>query len=96
MSKYHHQSRRMHQLRTEFRLLCQASDEHCWLCGGRIDYLLRDGADAFELDHYYPVSLYPQHEEDPAGFRPSHRSCNRARGNKPPAPSLGSPSREWA
>jgi hypothetical protein len=86
---------RMHRLRTEYRLLCEATDEPCWLCGGRIDYLLRDGDDGFELDHYYPVSLYPDLQEDAAGFRPSHRSCNRHRGNRAPTPRLGNTSRPW-
>lgn len=95
MSQHHHQTRHMAMLRHEFRTLCAAQDARCWLCGGAIDYLLRDGFDAFELDHYYPVSLYPQHEEDPANFRPSHRSCNRARGNRAPAPRLGDTSRAW-
>jgi hypothetical protein len=56
---------------------------------------LRDGADAFELDHYFPVALYPDMQHDPAGFRPSHRSCNRERGIKAPTASLGLTSRAW-
>ena len=68
----------MAMLRTEFRL-CQAA--RCWPCGGAIHYLLRDGNDALELDHYFPDSIHPQYEEDPATVRPSHRSCNRSRGD---------------
>ena len=75
--------------------MCEAMDARCWLCGAPIDYLLRDADDAFELDHYYPVSTHPQLCEDPGNFRPSHRSCNRARGNRPPRASLGTTSREW-
>jgi 5-methylcytosine-specific restriction endonuclease McrA len=81
----------MNILRTEFRLLCQAQDARCWLCGGAIDYLLRDGYDAFELDHYFPVSTHRQYEEDPANFRPSHRSCNRSRGTARPSSGQAQP-----
>ncbi|MFF9564885.1 hypothetical protein ACF1AJ_16180 [Leifsonia sp. NPDC014704] len=79
-------------LRTEFRLLCQAA--RCWPCGGAIDYLLRDGYDAFEPDHYFPVSIHPQYEESPANFRPSHRSCNRSRGDAHHRPA-SAPARAW-
>ena len=96
MGLNHRHTRRMNKLRVENRLLCSVTDEPCWLCGGKIDYLLRDGADAFELDHYYPVSLYPDLAEDPAGFRPSHRSCNRARGNRMPTARIGTASRQWS
>lgn len=89
------QTRRFVALRKEFRLLSEAIDEPCWLCGRRIDYLLRDADDAFELDHYFPVSTHPDLVEDPANFRAAHRSCNRARGNRAPRAGLGTTSRRW-
>ena len=88
-------TRRYNTLRVEFRAICQATDEPCWLCGQPIDYLLGDSDDAFELDHYYPVSTHPEFNEDPANFKPSHRSCNRRRGNNAPKPGLGTTTRHW-
>lgn len=91
-------TRNMQKLRKEFRTQCETANESCWLCGQPIDYTApKDHPDAFELDHYFPVSTHPQLAEDPAGFRPSHRSCNGARGNTDPADilSIGQQSRAW-
>ena len=45
----------------------------CWLCKRRIDYAAKPGTtdQSHELDHYYPVSLYPDLQHDPAGWRHS-------------------------
>lgn len=55
----------------------------CWLCHKRIDYSVAPGTtdSSHELDHYYPVSRFPELQDDPAGWRHSHRKCNRARGD---------------
>lgn len=55
----------------------------CWLCHGRINYSVPPGTtdDSHELDHYYPVSRFPELQDDPAGWRHAHRSCNRKRGD---------------
>lgn len=62
-----------------------------------IDYDAPPGTtdESFELDHYYPVSKRPDLQEDPAGFRPSHASCNLLRGNRDPMQPIGMLSRQW-
>lgn len=97
MSVHHKTTRNMQKLKTAFKAECAEADASCWLCGQPIEYEPLDNTDPsrFELDHYYPVSTHPQHAEDPANFRASHAECNRRRGNKAPAPGLGSLSRQW-
>ena len=84
-------------LRTVFRAKCAAEDLPCWMDGQPIAYAEPDGTtdDSFELDHYYPISTHPHLEMDPANFRPSHRLCNRTRGNSAPAPPINNNSRNW-
>jgi len=69
----------------------------CWLCKRRIDYAAKPGTtdQSHELDHYYPVSLYPDLQHDPAGWRHSHRLCNRERGNGQPKGDLGETVPDW-
>lgn len=69
----------------------------CWLCGQPIDYdLVSPDPAAFEPDHIYPVSLYPERAEDPANLAASHVRCNRRRGNRSAVVGqLGVTSREW-
>ena len=69
----------------------------CWLCKRRIDYAAKPGTtdQSHELDHYYPVSLYPDLQHDPAGWRHSHRLCNRERGNGQPKSDLGETVPDW-
>jgi hypothetical protein len=76
---------------------CKEKEAPCWLCGLPIDYSVSPGSsdDSFNLDHEFPVSKRPELQFDPAGFRPSHRSCNILRGNKDPEISLGTLSRKW-
>lgn len=85
------------KLRATFRAASAAEDAPCWMDGQPIAYDEADGTtdDAFELDHYYPVSTHPHLEMDPANFRPSHRSCNRSRGNGTPQPPVDNLSRAW-
>jgi len=81
----------------EFRARCAADNVPCWMDGQPIDYGAPDWStpDSFSLDHYWPVSLYPDVQTDPAGWRASHSDCNRRRGNRAPAPGLGRVSRAW-
>lgn len=83
--------------RKRFRAQCVKVNAPCHLCGQAIDYTLEDGkdVDSFECDHFYPVDKYPELAEDPANFRPSHRGCNRSRGNKDVKATLGPPSEDW-
>lgn len=68
----------------------------CWLCAQPIDMSLpKSDPASFELDHVEPLSLRPELRFDPAGTRPSHRTCNRARGNRRPKPGMTHTSRDW-
>lgn len=89
-------SRRYRLLRKQFRTEGQRDDARCWLCGCPIDWTLDWPDDqAWELDHLYPRSTHPQHAEDPANFRHSHRACNRTRSNGTPKTGTGTPTRNW-
>ena len=98
-------TRRMKKLRGEFfhegqQLDANPETQHlanCWLCKKRIDYTAKPGTtdQSHELDHYYPVSLYPDLQHDPAGWRHSHRLCNRERGNGQPKSDLGETVPDW-
>lgn len=85
------------KLRAAFKEECANGHAVCHLCGQPIDYNADPAKsdDAFNLDHFFPVSLRPDLAEDPANFRPSHRGCNDDRGNDMVQPTLGIPSRVW-
>lgn len=76
---------------------CKAQHAVCWLCGMPIDYEATKNTtdDSFNLDHLYPVSKHPELQFDPAGFKPSHTSCNRLRSNQDPPTPIGTLSRQW-
>ena len=85
-------------IKKAFHAECEATNEPCWLCGQPIDYTAPpEHPDAFEYDHYHPVSTHPQLTEDPANARAAHSSCNRSRGDTDPADilSIGAQSRIW-
>lgn len=89
-------SRRYRQLRKTFRSNCEQNNTPCWLCSQPIDYTIPwPEEQSFELDHLHPRSTHPQHAEDPANFRASHRACNNKRGNKTPTANLGTLNRQW-
>ncbi|OOB90771.1 hypothetical protein B0T42_10020 [Rathayibacter sp. VKM Ac-2630] len=83
----------MLELKAEFRSACEEEDARCWMCGLEIDYSIPPELSwkdpAFQLDHFFPVSKYPELQEDPGNFRASHARCNRDRGDGPPRPPLG-------
>lgn len=96
-------NRRFAQEKQEFfeqgRRLDAAGDHaaDCWICGKRIDYAAKPGTTdtSHELDHFYPVSQYPELQDDPANFRHSHRICNRRRGNGQPKLDMGDVIPQW-
>ena len=96
-SKYAGRStRRYKEQRAQFRRKCKANNAPCWLCGRVIGYDLdRNHPDAFNLDHAIPKSVRPDLAEDPANFRPSHKTCNERRGADVPTIELGRPSEAW-
>ncbi|MCF8605141.1 HNH endonuclease [Gordonia sp. HY442] len=86
MSRRPSAGRAGHRWRTisaEFKRQCRATNAPCWRCGQPIDYDAKPQTpNAFEPDHYYPVSTHPHLANDPANLRPSHCRCNRSRGNE--------------
>lgn len=88
--------KRFQGLRTKYRAACERASAVCHLCGQGIDYTIPPGeGDAFEVDHFYPVSTHPHLYEDVGNFRPSHKTCNANRGSKDVVPTLGPPSENW-
>ena len=90
-------TRQFEKDRRRFFNQCKAEHKVCWLCGMPIDYTAPQNTsdESYNLDHLYPVSKRPDLQHDPAGFRPSHTSCNRLRGNQDPPTPIGALSRQW-
>lgn len=90
-------SRQFEKDKATFFTQCKAQHAVCWLCGMPIDYAAPKNTtdDSFNLDHMFPVSKHPELQFDPAGFKPSHTSCNRLRGNQDPPAPIGTLSRQW-
>lgn len=88
--------RRAQTVTAEFRAECEAADARCWLCQQPIDYVAeRPAPDAFELDHFYPRSEFPELTWEPSNFRASHASCNQARGKRDHPAALGPTTIDW-
>lgn len=85
------------KVRARFRAMCVKEDAKCHLCGDRIDYDRPDGRhpDAFEADHFYPVSTHPHLAYAIGNLRAAHKNCNASRGNAEVRQTLGVPSEEW-
>lgn len=90
-------TRQFEKDKATFFAQCKAHHAVCWLCGMPIDYAATKNTtdDSFNLDHLYPVSKHPELQFDPAGFKPSHTSCNRLRSNQDPPTPIGTLSRQW-
>lgn len=90
-------SRQFEKDKATFFTQCKEQHAVCWLCGMPIDYnaVKNTTDDSFNLDHMFPVSKHPELQFDPAGFKPSHTSCNRLRGNQDPPAPIGTLSRQW-
>lgn len=70
----------------------------CWICGQPIDYSVQPSStdQAWEPDHFVPVAKNKNLELDLSNVRPSHRACNRARGDGTNGENtLGQQSRIW-
>lgn len=85
----------------KLRLQCfkrdKAANARCWLCGGAIDYSAKPSTtpDSWEPDHRHSVKHHPELAEVPENVYPSHKSCNRSKGDRAGLNNLGAPSREW-
>jgi 5-methylcytosine-specific restriction endonuclease McrA len=78
------QGHRYRTQRAEFKEQSKQRNDPCWLCGKRIDYdAPPQTALAFEIDHAIPRATRADLAWDTTNWRPSHSSCNRARGNTP-------------
>lgn len=90
-------TRQFEKDKAAFFAQCKARHAVCWLCGMPIDYAAEKNTsdESYNLDHLYPVSKHQELQFDPAGFRPSHTSCNRLRGNSDPPAPIGTLSRQW-
>ena len=70
----------------------------CWICGQPIDYTIApSSADtSWEPDHVQPVAKRPDLELDLNNIKPSHRACNRSRGDGTNGENvIGQQSRIW-
>ena len=70
----------------------------CWWCGQAINYIVPPSStpDSWEGDHKIPVSKAPDLELDLNNVMPSHRHCNRSRGDGTNGENtLGMQSRVW-
>ena len=71
-------------LKDEFRKRCAEAQARCWLCDQQINYAATfKEPTSFEADHAKPISTHPHLALSMGNLRPSHQSCNRARGNRP-------------
>ena len=76
----------------------KARNAPCVHCGQPIDYTVQPSStdDAYEPDHRIDVASRPEFALIPENVQPSHRRCNRARGNKAGINNLGRRTRNWA
>ena len=89
-------TRRWQKLRANLLERDRRANAPCWICGQPIDYRAEPMTpDAWEPDHVLPVATHPELAFDPGNIKPSHCSCNRARGKKKNDNGLGLPSRIW-
>ena len=77
---------RWKKMADQFKHRCKIARLPCHLCGQPIDYTLKTGPQAFQVDHYHPISQRPDLVYDQRWFRPSHATCNNHRGDKPIQP----------
>ena len=83
------------------RLECYARDRdknaRCVHCGQPIDYTVPPSStdDSYEPDHRITVAKHPEWALLPENIQPTHRRCNRARGNKAGINNLGRRTRDW-
>ena len=70
----------------------------CWICGQPIDYSIAPSSadNSWEPDHVQPVAKRPDLELDLNNIKPSHRACNRSRGDGTNGENIvGQQSRIW-
>ena len=84
------------------RIQCYERDKArgavCVHCGQAIDYSVKPSSTdaSYEPDHKIDVAKHPELALLPENVQPSHRRCNRARGNKAGINNLGKRTRNWS
>ena len=84
------------------RIQCYERDKArgavCVHCGQAIDYIVKPSSTdaSYEPDHKIDVARHPELALLPENVQPSHRRCNRARGNKAGINNLGKRTRNWS
>lgn len=87
-----HANKFRQQLRAEYK----EANTPCYLCGQPIDYTApANHPNSLEIDHIIPTSKAPHLMYEANNLRPAHMSCNRAKSNNNPQPTLGTPSEQW-
>ena len=76
----------------------KAKNARCVHCGQPINYNVPRSStdDSYEPDHRIDVAAHPELALVPENVQPSHRRCNRARGNKAGINNLGHQTRDWS
>ena len=83
------------------RIQCYERDKQrravCVHCGQPIDYSVKPSTtdNSYEPDHRLTVDAHPEYALLPENIQPSHKKCNRARGNKAGMSLLGRRTRNW-
>ena len=69
----------------------------CVHCGQPIDYEAQPSTtdDSYEPDHRVTVESHPEYALLPENVQPSHKKCNRSRGNRAGINNLGRRTRDW-
>lgn len=80
-----------HRLVRKMKAEWAALNAPCWLCGFEINYDITDPNDPghVEADHLFSRKDRPDLMYNPANLRPSHRSCNQAKGSELVSNDLG-------
>lgn len=87
---------RSSHLMKELKARQRAKRLPCFLCGQAIDYsLVYPDPMSFSYEHIKPWSTHPELRFDPGNGASSHLDCNKRRGDRAPAPSLGLLSEVW-
>jgi len=96
------QSRRYRELRAEMKAQWQPINAACALCGqATIDWdAPPNEPNSFEMDHRISRQQAhargrPELDMDPGNMQPTHHRCNRSKGPRAAAPTIGENTEDW-
>ena len=97
MSK-EHKTKAWQRLRLQCYERDKARDAVCVHCRQSINYDVKPSStdDSYEPDHRFPVKSHPELAYMPENIQPSHRKCNRSRGDRAGINHLGNRTRDWS